>query len=226
MHRLSVRQRLAHSHVDDVRDHPVVVLGGPASGRPILAHDLARRELPVEAAPSGCAERASDRATCLGRNAERESALGGDEDRLDERSVGEAPEMLHRAVLTALHRRCFGFVQSERLGERFTLGRGEVRHVGHGAGERLVHPTLDLPHPIARLSTLREVARERRAEHVRREREQVGSRVFGHRLFLGSTHGSGRTTRGIGTRPAVFLPWAVNLAAHCNALYFFNGLPG
>src|SRR3546814_1020025 len=68
-----VRERLAHAHEDDVRDHAIVlkIAAERASRKPDLRDDLGRRHVAVQTLLPGGAEAAVHRTTDLRRNAQR-----------------------------------------------------------------------------------------------------------------------------------------------------------
>src|SRR5262249_61239323 len=78
--RLVVGQRLAHPHVDDVRETPT---GFERPGRPEhLADDLARAEIALETHGARVAEPAPEAAPDLREHKEREAAGAGHTNRL------------------------------------------------------------------------------------------------------------------------------------------------
>lgn len=101
LHIIVVVQGLAHAHEDEI-------VGSQAerARRVDLLHDLIGAEIAHEPHASGGAEGAAHAAADLGRDAESRALLGSvafalahrDDDRLDERTVGQARCELHHAL--------------------------------------------------------------------------------------------------------------------------------
>jgi hypothetical protein len=75
---LEVKQRLAHTHEDDMRD---TLLGQPLEHQ-ILSNNLASSQVPVEPAETSRAECATHWATNLAAEAARDSPFIGEQDAL------------------------------------------------------------------------------------------------------------------------------------------------
>jgi hypothetical protein len=124
-YRVQVEQRLAHPHEHHVGDAPL---------RQQLAHaaelvdDLGRAEVAPEAECAGGAERASQRAADLGRDAERGAVLFGDRDRLEHGAVPGGERRLERAVGRALDGSYLERSRLEARGQRLAQLRREVGH--------------------------------------------------------------------------------------------------
>ncbi len=120
-HRVGVREWFTHAHEHHIRDPLRRRVLRPQN----LLHDLAGREVTLEAGLPRCAERATHRAARLGGDADRRALRVPHEHGLDLRSVVGAPQPFRRGVVVGeLHR-----VDGER--ERQLLGEPGDEILGH-----------------------------------------------------------------------------------------------
>ena len=134
-------QRLAHSHVDEVAELPVLA-GNQFAGRVNLGNDLACSEAAGEPEGAGRAEATGHRAADLGGEAEGLSVVPHrDEHALDLRTVlqidDQPPGTIGAAVNRRQHDLCGVALGCNHPGvppEKWDLGEGE--HV-------TVHPSID-----------------------------------------------------------------------------------
>ncbi len=97
-----VGQRLAHPHEDDVRQPAVVPVAKFHRGRTDLLEDLCRRQVALQPALTGRAERARHPAARLRRDADGVSLRIAHQHRLERRAVDRAPQHFSRLPGIAL----------------------------------------------------------------------------------------------------------------------------
>ncbi len=117
-----------------------------------LARDLERREIALESHLAGGAERALECAARLRGDAERESGILGDRDRLDLLAVGQLEEELLRPVGGALMRRDREPRHGEVLVELRPERSRQFRHRREIAGRILPKALRDLAAAVRRLA--------------------------------------------------------------------------